>query len=87
MWWWLLLTIILAGYYISTSFSELAAIFFGSSSFVIRAADNPGVLVKMSWHPPISSRINSLSSAINGTGTYGFVFNSSLLPEGTPYGI
>jgi acid phosphatase len=44
-------------------------------------------LVKMSWHPPISSRINSLSSAINGTGTYGFVFNSSLLPEGTPYGI
>lgn len=32
-------------------------------------------------------RINSLSSAINGTGTYGFVFNSSTLPDGVLYGI
>ncbi|KFY98119.1 hypothetical protein V498_01672 [Pseudogymnoascus sp. VKM F-4517 (FW-2822)] len=42
--------------------------------------------VDLSWHAPISSSINSLSSAINGTGTYGFVFDSSTLPEGTAYG-
>ncbi|ELR03874.1 hypothetical protein VC83_06065 [Pseudogymnoascus destructans] len=44
------------------------------------------ISVDLSWHEPISSNINSLSSAINGTGIYGFVFNSSTLPEGTPYG-
>ncbi|OBT71771.1 hypothetical protein VF21_09396 [Pseudogymnoascus sp. 05NY08] len=44
------------------------------------------ISVDLSWHAPISSNINSLSSAINGTGIYGFVFNSSTLPQGTPYG-
>lgn len=43
--------------------------------------------VDLSWHAPISSSINSLSSAINGSGIYRFVFNSSTLPEETPYGI
>ncbi|KAF2115506.1 acid phosphatase [Lophiotrema nucula] len=44
------------------------------------------ISIDLSWHAPMSSRINNLSSAINDTGTYGFVFNSSLLPEGIPYG-
>ncbi|KAJ9619521.1 hypothetical protein H2203_008299 [Taxawa tesnikishii (nom. ined.)] len=42
--------------------------------------------VDLSWHAPLSSNINSLSSAVNGTGTYGFIFNSSTLPSGVPYG-
>ncbi|GAB7365215.1 hypothetical protein MBLNU230_g6301t1 [Neophaeotheca triangularis] len=36
--------------------------------------------VNLNWHPPIQSNINSLSSAINGTGTYGFIYNSSQGP-------
>ncbi|KAK8239859.1 histidine acid phosphatase-like protein [Phyllosticta capitalensis] len=38
------------------------------------------------WYPPASSWITDLSAVVNGTGVYGFVFNSSQLPEGTPYG-
>ncbi|EMC97062.1 hypothetical protein BAUCODRAFT_69223 [Baudoinia panamericana UAMH 10762] len=37
----------------------------------------------MSWHPPIKSDINTLSTAINGTGVYGFVFNTSQGPLNT----
>lgn len=96
MWWprllLLLLTTILAGYYcVLTPFFQSATGFFESSLSVIQAAKiNTGTTssmsVDLSWHAPISSKINSLSSAINGTGTYGFIFNSSILPEGTPYG-
>lgn len=39
--------------------------------------------VDLSWHAPAQSQVNSLSSAINGTGTYGFVFNSSQAPLDT----
>ena len=42
--------------------------------------------ISLSWHPPNSSAINNLSSVINGTGVYGFIFNSSATPEGVPYG-
>lgn len=37
----------------------------------------------LSWHAPAQAKVNSLSSAINGTGTYGFVFNSSQGPLDT----
>ena len=37
----------------------------------------------LSWHAPAQSQVNSLSSAINGTGTYGFIFNSSQGPLDT----
>lgn len=40
----------------------------------------------LSWYAPNTTRINSLTSAINGTDVYGFVFNSSTDPAGTPYG-
>jgi hypothetical protein len=76
-----LLAVTLAGYHVLT-----ARFFITSSLFGIQAA-NMDIPVDLSWHAPTSSRINSLSSAINGTGTYGFVFNSSTLPEGVPYGI
>nr|OQO22335.1 hypothetical protein B0A51_08423 [Rachicladosporium sp. CCFEE 5018] len=39
--------------------------------------------VDLSWHAPAQTNVNSLSSAINGTGTYGFIFNSSQGPLNT----
>ena len=43
-------------------------------------------LVYLSWHPPTSSPINDLSRLFNATGTYGYIFNSSEVPEGVTYG-
>ncbi|KAF2653570.1 histidine acid phosphatase-like protein [Lophiostoma macrostomum CBS 122681] len=40
----------------------------------------------LQWYPPKQTWINDLSQVINGTGTHGFIFNSSVLPPGTPYG-
>ena len=85
-WWLWLLAVILAGYYVLTRFFESATSFFIVSSLPVNQAPKMGTPVDFSWHAPIASSINSLSSAINGTGTYGFVFNSSTLPEGIPYG-
>ncbi|KAJ6015653.1 hypothetical protein N7540_010244 [Penicillium herquei] len=77
---------ILAGYCVLTPFFESATGFSVSSLSVIQAAKiNTSISVNLSWRAPISSGINSLSSAINGTGTYGILFNSSTLPEGIPY--
>ena len=39
--------------------------------------------VSRAWHPPAQYEVNSLSSAINGTGIYGFIFNSSQGPLNT----
>ena len=41
--------------------------------------------VDLSWHAPNNSSVNDLSSAINGSGTYGFVFNTSHTPRSLPY--
>lgn len=87
---WLLAVIvgvILAGYYVLTRFFELATSFFTASNLFILQSANMNVPVDLSWHAPIFSEINNLSSAIKGIGTYGFVFNSSTLPEGVPYGM
>ena len=78
---------ILVGYYVPTRFFELATGSFIVSSLSVNQAVNMDIPVDLSWHAPISSRINSLRSVINGTGTYGFVYNSSTLPEEIPYGI
>lgn len=78
---------VLAGYYLSTRFFELATSFFIVSSLSVIQAADVNVSVDLSWHAPISSTINSLNSVINGTGVYGFVFNSSTLPKEIPYGI
>lgn len=82
-----LLVVMLTGYYALRRFFELATRFYVVSSLSVIQASNMGISVDLSWHAPISSTINSLTSAINGTGTYGFVFNSSTLPEEIPYGI
>lgn len=42
--------------------------------------------VDLGWYPPKKSWINSLDQVLNSTGTHGFVFNSSQLPAGVPYG-
>ncbi|KAK4942617.1 hypothetical protein LTR28_008645 [Elasticomyces elasticus] len=42
--------------------------------------------VDLNWYPPVVSFINDLATVINGTGVNGFVFNSSVLPAGVPYG-
>ncbi|KAK5171510.1 uncharacterized protein LTR77_004655 [Saxophila tyrrhenica] len=41
--------------------------------------------ISLKWHAPAQTKINSLSSAINGTGIYGFIFNSSQSPPDTNY--
>lgn len=82
-----LLAVIPAGYYVLTRYLELATGILAVSSLSVIRAANMNVSVDLGWHAPISSSINSLGSAINGTGTYGFVFNSSELPEDIPYGI
>ena len=38
------------------------------------------VTVDLSWHAPNATQVNSLGSAINGTGVYGFIYNSSIIP-------
>jgi hypothetical protein len=41
--------------------------------------------VDLKWYAPKKTWINDLSQVLNGTDTHGFVFNSSVLPTGTPY--
>jgi hypothetical protein len=36
---------------------------------------------KLKWYPPSENNVNSLSGAINGEGTYGFIFDSSVTPD------
>lgn len=41
--------------------------------------------IDLGWHAPNATDINDLSSVINGTGVYGFIFNSSLTPATSVY--
>ena len=36
--------------------------------------------IDLSWHAPSSTEINNLTDVIGGSGTYGFIFNSSNTP-------
>ncbi|KAF1974416.1 histidine acid phosphatase-like protein [Bimuria novae-zelandiae CBS 107.79] len=40
----------------------------------------------VSWYAPNKTWINDLKQVLNGTGTYGFNFNGSVLPSGVAYG-
>lgn len=42
--------------------------------------------IDLEWYPPKKTWINDLDQVLNGTGTNGFVFNSSQLPNGVEYG-
>ena len=46
-----------------------------------RCPANTDVSVK--WYPPASTQVNNLETVINGTGIYGFIFNSSQGPLNT----
>ncbi|CAG1969898.1 unnamed protein product [Fusarium graminearum] len=36
---------------------------------------------KLKWYPPSENKVNSLKGAIDGEGTYGFIFDSSVTPD------
>ncbi|KAF5229132.1 hypothetical protein FAUST_10604 [Fusarium austroamericanum] len=36
---------------------------------------------KLKWYPPSENKVNSLKGAIDGEGTYGFIFDSSVTPN------
>jgi hypothetical protein len=42
--------------------------------------------VDLGWYAPSNTRVTNLNDVINGTGVYGFIFNSSTDPPGSPYG-
>lgn len=42
--------------------------------------------VNLAWHAPSNSWVTNLNDVINKTGVYGFIFDSSTNPPGTPYG-
>lgn len=44
------------------------------------------VKVDLGWYPPKKTWINDINQVLNGTGTNGFVFNSSQLPANVEYG-
>jgi hypothetical protein len=50
---------------------------------IASAQDNS---IDLGWHEPKKTWINDLGKVLNGNGTYGFGFNGSQLPTGTPYG-
>ena len=68
-----------------SSFSTSAAVL-ASTSPLTAAQCNVRANVDLSWHPPNTTVVNSLSSVINGTGIHGYTFNSSTTPAGVPYG-
>ena len=39
-------------------------------------------VIDLNWYPPNKTDVNNLSVVINGTGTGGFIFNSSFTGEG-----
>ena len=41
--------------------------------------------VDLAWYPPKATNINNLTSAVNSSGIYGFIYNGSY-PTDTPYG-
>lgn len=45
------------------------------------ASDAPGQPVDLGWYPPSKTQVNSLASAVEGKGIYGYIFNSSETPN------
>ncbi|KAI0443980.1 histidine acid phosphatase [Xylaria telfairii] len=43
-------------------------------------------VVDLAWYPPRATAINNLTTALHGTGVYGFIFNSSYTPD-AEYGV
>lgn len=45
----------------------------------------PSGPVDLSWYSPAQTMVNNLSTVLNGSGIYDFVFNSSSTPSDLPY--
>lgn len=41
--------------------------------------------VDLNWYPPAQTMINNLSTVLDGSGVYGFIFNSSSTPPELSY--
>ncbi|CAI6335667.1 unnamed protein product [Periconia digitata] len=52
----------------------------------LASASAQDVNVDLQWHAPNKTWINDLAQVVNGSGTHGFLFNNSVLPEGVRYG-
>ena len=71
-------------------FSQSTPSLFAALSFVSLSAAQSGygsckanTDVSLKWHPPAKTDINDLATVINGTGVYGFIFNTSQGPPNT----
>lgn len=69
-------------YSIPIVFSFASSVASASNALASNASNTS---VDLSWHPPQSNNITDLSSVINGTGVWNFVFNSSTTPADLPY--
>lgn len=49
-----------------------------AGDFGARADGDAGV--DLGWYPPTNTSVNNLTTALHGTGIYGFIFNSSNTP-------
>ena len=52
---------------------------------IVSAQCSTTASVDLSWHPPNSTAVNNLTSVVNGTGIYGYIFTSSATPASIPY--
>lgn len=59
----------------------LAAGVHGQSSSQCSSSAQPN----LSWYAPNQTMINNLTTVVNGTGVYGYIFNSSRTPSSVPY--
>ena len=55
------------------------------STALSQALPSGNASIDLSWHAPPNSPVSSLASAINGSGVYGFIFNTSQTPSDVPY--
>ncbi|KAK2740630.1 hypothetical protein FQN57_005999 [Myotisia sp. PD_48] len=52
-----------------------------SAAFIALLASQPALSIDVKWHAPKSTDINNANKVLNGTGTYGFIFDSSDTPN------
>ncbi|OHW99711.1 histidine acid phosphatase-like protein [Colletotrichum incanum] len=46
-----------------------------------KAVANAAASIDLSWYPPAQTEINNLEAVINGTGVWGFIYNTSDTPD------
>ena len=57
----------------------------GFSVLQVQSQLSTNSTVGIKWYPPNRTEIDDLATAVNGTGVYGFVFNSSYTEAGNSY--